>query len=228
VLGVIFLSGGVRQELLDLNHPRIGAMFHPGNYGEPSWRKWSIRAMDCGGFNDRFDESLWLRTLDRAMKLPGWLFFTVPDRFDPGDIPGNFPATMDRWERYKDEVIVRELIPAWVAQNGATPDDIPTDALAVFIGGDDAWKVSEQAWAIVAAARARNCWTHVGRINGGPKFRAGYISCVDSCDGNVLKFGPSENIGRILGWLESTSQPTLPLFGPPSRGVADVPAPRYL
>ncbi|HSS11161.1 MAG TPA: hypothetical protein VLL25_14840 [Acidimicrobiales bacterium] len=211
---MIYLSGAVKDELLELNHPRIGAMFQPRSYGMATVDRWPIFAADSGGYNNRFQPTTWLRFVDKiAMRGERCLFACVPDHFDPHDLDHNFERTQYLWFQWKDAVIDRGLPPAWVAQNGATPDDIPADADAVFIAGDTEWKLSERAWAIVAAAKARSRWVHMGRVNGLPRFRAGAISCVDSADGNVLKYGYHANLPRLLMWLNATETPHLSLFG---------------
>lgn len=211
----MYLSGAVTDELLELHHPQIGLMTQPGSYGMKTVDKWPAFAADNGGFGDKFDPVVWLPWLDKiAARGDRCLFAVVPDRFDPNDLAGNHAATMERWHQYKTEVVERGLPPAFVAQNGCTPDDVPIDATCVFIGGDTTWKLSEKAWAIVAAAKAHGSWVHIGRVNGLPRFRAGAISGADSADGNVLRYGRDANLPRLLTWLRWTStQQSLPLFG---------------
>lgn len=209
---ITYLSGHSCWREIKLAHPRIGLMAQPGNYGPRTIRHWPRWAADNGGYGGKFDPSLWLPWLDRVAPYDP-LFVVVPDRFDPDDLAGNFAATQRMWDLWKHEVIERGLVAAWVAQNGATPDDIPPDAGAVFIGGDTKWKLSERAWAVVAAAKARSRHVHIGRVNGLPRFRAGAISCADSADGNVLSNGCVANLPRVLSWLEATDQPHLSLFG---------------
>lgn len=210
---MIYLSGAVREELLALDHPRIGAMFQPRSYGMATVDRWPMFAADCGGYGGKFNPNVWLPWIDKiADRGDRCLFAVVPDRFDPDDLDGNLAATAQMWEQWYEEVLVRGLRPAWVAQNGATPDDIPPEAGAVFIGGSTDWKLSEQAWTVVTAARAHELWVHMGRVNGGGRFGAGYISGVDSADGNVLKYGYDRNIRRLLTWLDDTESMPLPLF----------------
>lgn len=212
---MIWLSGSVRPELLALRHPRIGAMFNPNHVKTWALDQWPMFGADNGGYGGKFRPERWLPWLDLiAPRGDRCLFAAVPDRFDPDDLNGNFPATQDLWGRWHQEVIDRGLKAAWVAQNGATPDDIPPFAEAVFIGGDTKWKLSERAWAIVACAKAHGLWVHVGRVNGMSRFRAGQISNVDSADGNLLKFGYDANLPTLIRWLDTTdSQPHLALFG---------------
>ncbi len=203
---VLYLSGHVCPKELGV-HPLLGLMAQPGSYGPKTISQWPLWAADCGGYGGKFDPAVWLPWLDRCAD---WnpLFVVVPDRFDPDDIAGNFAATQAMWEKWGPVVIERGLNAAWVAQNGATPDDIPTEAAAVFIGGDTKWKLSERAWAIVSAAKARSKWVHIGRVNG-----AGAISMADSADGNLLANGCDANRHRLLAFFEAAEQPHLALFG---------------
>lgn len=210
-----YLSGHVcpKDEHL-IGHPRFGLMTQPRSYGIATIAKWHQFAYDCGGYGGKFTPDEWLPGLDRVAMYPDrCIFATSPDRFDPDDLAGNFAATQEMWEQWHPEIIQRGLVAAWVAQNGATPDDIPNDAGAVFIGGDTTRKLSERAWAVVAAAKARGRWVHIGRINGLPRFRAGSISMADSSDGNVLAFGCEANRHRVMQWIDATEQPHLALFG---------------
>jgi hypothetical protein len=183
------------------------------SYGPTTIEQWPRWAADCGGYGGKFDPRRWVPWLDKIAPYDP-IFVVVPDRFDPTDIGGNFAATQAMWAHWVDQVLDRGLRAAWVAQNGARTDDIPPDASAVFIGGDDTWKTSEQAWAIVSTAKAHGLWTHMGRVNGLPKFRAGHISGLDSADGNVLKYGYNANLPRLLAWLDATdAQQHLPIGG---------------
>jgi len=217
---MIWLSGHVcPKEHHLVGHPHFGLMAHPKAYNLTEIDRWPRFGGDNGGYGGKFTAAGWLPFLDACAILPHkCLFMVVPDRFDPADIPGNFAATQEMWERWHPEVIDRGLPAAWVAQNGATPDDIPVDCSAVFIGGDDAWKTSERAWAIVAAAKAHGKWVHLGRVNGYPKMGAGELSGVDSADGTMLAFGCDANRHRMMAWLKKANedvelQPHLPLFG---------------
>ena len=211
---MIYLSGAIKADLLQLGHKKIGAMFQPRSYGMDTVDRWPMFAADNGGYGDRFDPAVWLPCLDEiARRGDRCLFAVVPDSFNPHDIPGNFARTQAMWERWHGEVVDRELRAAWVAQNGATPDDIPPRAGAVFIGGDNGWKTSERAWAIVSAAKARGCWVHIGRVNGLPRFWAGAVSGADSADGNLLKYGYDANLPALLRFLDLANRPHLTLFG---------------
>lgn len=213
---MIYLTGASRPELIALGRPDVGLMVGQGGGTAAAIGRYPFFALDCGGFGDRFHEAEWLRALDRAVDFADRCLFVVcPDRFDPDDLGGNHAATLERWGRYSDEVRCRALPVAFVCQNGCTPDDVPMDADATFIGGDTAYKLSERAYSVVAGAKAHGRWTHMGRVNSRRRVRAARLSMVDSVDGNYIKFAPDLNVGAIAAWLDDGfDQPALPLFGP--------------
>lgn len=76
----------------------------------------------------------------------------------------------------------------------------------LFIGGSTEWKLGPGARALVAEAKRRGKWVHMGRVNSGRRWSyAEHIGC-DSVDGTFLAFGPDLNMRRLRGWTE---QPAL-------------------
>ena len=163
-----------------------------------------VWAADNGCFSDAtpFDPDRWLDWLDRQPRTD-CLFAVVPD------VVGDHGATVERWETFAH--LVRELgfRPAFVLQDGCTPDEIPDDTDCVFVGGSTAWKLGGDAVACMRAAKARGCWVHVGRVNSLRRLRwCADLGVVDSVDGTYLAFGPDTNLPRLLSWLEP-AQPGL-------------------
>lgn len=93
---------------------------------------------------------------------------------------------------------------AFVAQNGARPDNVPWPTFDVlFIGGDTAWKLGPVARRLVAAAKGHGKRVHMGRVNSERRLRyADHIGC-DSADGTFLTFGPKKNLPRLESWLRA-------------------------
>ena len=75
-------------------------------------------------------------------------------------------------------------------QDGATADEVAWDDCdAVFVGGSTAWKLGDTVPGLVRAARERQKWVHMGRVNSWVRLRvAAAIGC-QSCDGNLAAFG---------------------------------------
>lgn len=109
---------------------------------------------------------------------PGCLFAVVPD------VVGDSEATDARWSEWAPLVKSLGYRPAYVTQNGCTA--IPEDAGAVFTGGDDAWKLGAQAQALVADARSRGLWCHMGRVNSLKRLRFAAFHGYHSVDGTFL------------------------------------------
>lgn len=95
---------------------------------------------------------------------------------------------------------------AYVAQNGLELHPVPWhDFDALFIGGDTAWKLGPHARALVAEAKRRGKWVHMGRVNSARRLRyADTIGC-DSADGTYIAFGPDRNLPHVLSWLRGTN-----------------------
>lgn len=130
----------------------------------------------------------WLFTQPRTA-----LFAVVPD------VVADHEGTLRRWRRYAAWVRRIGFTPAFVAQDGCTPDAIPADAGALFIGGSTEWKMSPAAFACADEARRRGLWVHVGRVNSYRRYRA-WADHADSCDGTYLAFGPDKNLPKLLRW----------------------------
>ena len=102
---------------------------------------------------------------------------------------------------------------ALVLQNGATSETVPWDILdAVFVGGTTEWKLSEDAYALVADAKRRGLWAHMGRVNSLRRLQAADIAGYDSADGTYIAYGPDLNSRQLLSWLDNlTLQPRMKL-----------------
>lgn len=222
----MFLSGVSNDDLKDLQRPDMGLMCQPGNSYHLQIDDYPKFGADNGCFTESWNEKTWLKMLDRvAFHSDRCLFAVVPDVFHPDrgvtywrgrpeKGVGDHRATLERWHQYHHEITDRGLPAAFVAQNGCTPDDIPTDASVVFIGGNTVWKLSERAWAIVATAKAHGLWVHMGRVNSLERLKACNLSGVDSADGTFLKWGPDINLPRLVAMLDHlNTQPHLALFG---------------
>jgi hypothetical protein len=153
-------------------------------------------ALDNGCFSERWKEAKWVSTLERYAGTGGCLFAVVPD------VVCDASATAERWNRYADTVTSFGYTPAFVTQNGCTevPDDVP-----VFTGGDDAWKLSDEAQALAADAP----WSHMGRVNTLRRLRFAAFHGYDSVDGTFLAFGPDTNLPKLLRYMTLAAEPTL-------------------
>ena len=62
------------------------------------------------------------------------------------------------------------------------------------------WKLGTAARDLVAEARARRVWVHMGRVNSLKRLRyAAAIGC-DSADGTHVTNAPDKNLKEVRGW----------------------------
>jgi hypothetical protein len=166
-------------------------------------RKW---AMDNGAFSG-FDEGAYMRMLERFAPVSGCLFVTAPD------VVADAAATLARWPFWSRLLIGLDRRPAFVAQDGLTPERTPWDEMAcLFIGGSTAYKESTEARSLCAYAKARGIWVHWGRVNGKRRYELALKAGADSIDGTGFSMFPDTNIPLAEQWrAEITQQPELQL-----------------
>lgn len=194
---MIWLSGAVRPELA--GRTDAGWMLTPmmGNRPDVSGTLW---AADTGCFTQpaRHRDATYLAWLvERQSVATTCLFATAPD------VVGDAAAT---WQRSRPMLTVIRALgyrAALVAQNGIHDRPIPWHAFDVlFVGGDDAFKLrDERTWQLVADARRRDVWAHMGRVNSQRRYDAARCGGYDSADGTFLAFGPATNWPKVQRWL---------------------------
>jgi len=92
---------------------------------------------------------------------------------------------------------------AFAAQDGCDRLGVPWPDLDVlFLAGSTRWKVGPVAHRLTREARARGKRIHMGRVNSLARLRIAETFGCHSADGTYLAFGPSVNLGRLLGWLD--------------------------
>jgi hypothetical protein len=134
-------------------------------------------AADNGCFGT-FDERRFRRYLKRLAGRPV-RFITAPD------VVGNHAATLAFWPLWLPVIRSHGLPAAFVVQDGATVEAIPWDECdAVFVGGTTAFKMGSVARSIIAEAKRRDKWVHMGRVNSRRRIQyASDVGC-DSVDGS--------------------------------------------
>ena len=132
--------------------------------------------LDNGAFT-RFDETTWLRLVAEAREVKP-LFVCLPD------IVGSARRTLELFDAFKPATL--GVPRALVLQDGIGDFAIPWTHLdAVFIGGSDKFKTSEEAFSAARAAKILGKWVHVGRINGAKRVEQ-WRGVADSCDGSGM------------------------------------------
>lgn len=151
----------------------------------PSGRPWLL---DNDAYAGNFDTKKWVRFLLKNDKYKAaCIGVTIPD------VVGDTLATLRRFSQYWR--IVRDLgYPvAFVTQDGITPELAPWDYFEVlFVGGADGHKLGPEAGIMIAEAKARGKWVHVGRVNSEARIKQFWM--VDSVDGTHFTFiGKGDN-----------------------------------
>lgn len=151
---------------------------------------------------DAFVEMLW-----RFRGVPGCVFVAAPDvvAIVNGEPKGDAAATLERYHQW------RPLLAGWprafVLQDGQDVPTVPWDDIAaVFIGGSTAFKLGREVRTLVAYAKARGKWVHMGRVNTERRWRyAEAIGC-DSVDGSGFSRWPDEMFRRWSNWTARREQ----------------------
>ena len=176
---MLYLSGVVRADMPAMVTPRM-------RQSPPAGMPW---AADTGRYASPADHSdagylAWLA----RMPASSCLFATAPD------VVRDAAATLELSAPLYAPIRGLGYRVALVAQDGLERLEIPWDSFdALFLGGSTEWKIGTAAAALVADARARGKWAHMGRVNSRRRLAyADAIGC-DSADGTVLRFDP----GRV-------------------------------
>jgi hypothetical protein len=203
--GIMFLTGASNDnvELAALARDNLGVLAQPGNKLHATAGAFPLWAADNGCFSkgDAFDGPAYLAYLDSCAATPEaarCIFATAPD------VVGDHVATVRRSLPYLQAIRDRGLPVAFVAQDGMEHDTrVRWDLFDVlFIGGSTEWKLGPAVRQLVAEAKRRGKWVHMGRVNSRKRLRyAESIGC-DSADGTYLAFGPTRNLPTLTGWLD--------------------------
>jgi hypothetical protein len=152
---------------------------------------------DNGCFSDKFDEGAWWSWLVANSADAATCNFAVAP-----DVVGDAVATLERSRPWLSRIRGLGYRVAFVAQDGIENTVVPWDEFdALFIGGSTEFKLGPIAAAVIAEAKARGKYVHVGRVNSRKRFQQFAELGVDSVDGTFLTFAPRQNIHRLLSWV---------------------------
>jgi hypothetical protein len=152
-----------------------------------------------------FDETRWLKMLDKLAGKPGGLFCTVPD------VVGDPLATRALFERYAHEVRDRGLPVGYVLQdragellnNGGTMPEL-AEVDAYFLGGSTEYKLAAMMdWAYHCRRWGKHF--HVGRVNTAKRLKKAMNCGVGTVDGSGFARCPEKNIPAALPYLEAVA-----------------------
>ena len=182
----------------------VGLMTQPGTHYSEKAARYRFFAADNGCFNAKTylgDDAwyAWLQTLPGQGEVRRCLFATAPD------VLGNAVATWERSVPWLERIRDLGIPAALVGQNGlesfAPAWDEPERWDVLFVGGDDEWKLGQDAADCMEEALRLGKWVHVGRVNSWKRTKLMIERGADSVDGTFLGFGPKTNGPRLEGWL---------------------------
>ncbi len=145
------------------DHPNLGRLVTPRHYCSLHEHRGWPWAADNDCFQG-LDPAAYIRMLDALVGAPGeCLFVTVPD------VVADAMATAKLFEVWWRALARRGLPAALVAQDSLEHLDRWLSTAwpridALFLGGSTDWKLGPTAEALVAAARNRGKWVHMGRV----------------------------------------------------------------
>lgn len=199
----MYLSGQIGI-VLKHPHPNLGVMANPRSLGTGQIAEIIRLGISWGADNDaftNFDEGRWLNWLETmpATARALCLFAAAPD------VVGDAAATLERSTPYIPVIRAMGYPVAYVAQDGFDPSVVPWGEIDwLFIGGTTRFKRSERGgYAAIAEGRRRGKRVHVGRVNGGAFLRNVASAGAETADGTKLCFGPDQNYGLVVGWLDA-------------------------
>ena len=214
---MIWMSGALGRVLAADRRWDLGVMCQPTSTAidgqlltiRQSGLYWSVDNEVYGGRFEPGRWERWLRAVPRAARLT-CLFAVAPDvlhRDEDGRVYGDPEATYARFSEFAPLLRSLAYRVAFVSQDGATSELVPWDDIdCLFVGGSDAWKLSDQSVGLIREAQERCIWTHMGRCQAreslGVRIAAAHALGMDSGDGTVLARDPSR-LGRVTRGLDA-------------------------
>jgi len=159
---------------------RVEQFFSPQTYRRPQQPEQHF-AIDNGAFG-KFDAALFLRLVERERPRRDLCrFVAVPD------VVGDARRTLEVFSVWRRKPELAGWPLALVVQNGQENLPIPWSHLdAIFLGGDDNFKLGSAAMGCLKAAKALGKWVHAGRVNTPGRYELFKDAGADSIDGTGL------------------------------------------
>jgi hypothetical protein len=119
------------------------------------------------------------------------------------DVVGDAAATAELSYQYARQVRAMGYRAALVIQDGQENVPVRWDEIdAIFIGGSTEFKLGEVARLLVAEAKRRGLWVHMGRVNSLKRMKIAESWGCDSTDGTYATYAPTKNVPNLLAWLD--------------------------
>lgn len=204
---LLLVSGATRTP----RSATVGHLIVPRQWNDPATlhlqpRQW---AGDNGVFSG-FDAGAFVRMLEAyhpyqachpTHPYQSCLFIVAPD------VVADAASTRARWPFWSRLIRGLGFPPAFVAQDGLQPDQVPWEEMgALFIGGSTAYKESAEVRSLCGYAKARGLWVHWGRVNGKRRYELALKAGADSIDGTGFSMFPDTNIPKAEQWRDEIQQ----------------------
>jgi hypothetical protein len=157
-------------------------------------------ALDNGVFGAFTSGKVWseeplYRFLEEHHALkPLWV--VVPDSI------GNRDETLRLWDKHAPIIQDFDVPLAMAVQDGMTPEDVPSEATMVFVGGSTTWK-----WHNLSQWTENFPRVHIGRVNSKRLLRIAEESGAESCDGTGW-FRSPDRTEELRNYLLNTDEQT--------------------
>lgn len=139
-----------------------------------------LYGLDNGCFS-KFNSTTWRRLLQEAKEQD---LVKQPKFVCAPDIVGDARRTIELFDMFYQEI--KPLKVCLVLQDGIGNFSIDWNRVdAVFVGGSDAFKISNEAINACKTAKMLGKWVHVGRVNTVERVR-NWIGLADSIDGSGI------------------------------------------
>src|SRR5262245_31073333 len=194
---ILFVSGTTATSR---RYRRVGELIVPGAGNAPDTLRLAPGrwAMDNGAFGG-FDGAAFVRMLERFYGRRGCRFVAAPD------VVADAHQTLQQWPFWSRLIRGIGFPPALVGQDGMTVRDVPWPEIAAFfVGGSTEWKLGPQAEGLIAVAKARGLWVHMGRVNSQERIWEAARKGCDSFDGSSYSRWGDRRIPEGLATVDAT------------------------
>ena len=139
-----------------------------------------LSGLDNGCFS-KFNKKTWFRLVAEAKEQE---LVNQPKFVCAPDIVGDARRTLELFDQFYDDI--SPLPVCLVLQDGIGNFTIDWNRVdAVFVGGSDAFKVSNEAINACRVAKMLGKWVHVGRVNTAQRV-SNWLGLADSIDGSGI------------------------------------------
>lgn len=107
--------------------------------------------------------------------------------------------TIERWSKYLPALRSYGVPLAFVVQDGMSPEDVPSEADVVFVGGSTSWK-----WKNLKTWTENFPRVHVGRVNTYRLLWMAHEVGAESCDGTGWFRGDAKQLSGLTRYLEES------------------------